>query len=285
MKSIKGGLYAAVKKQKEGNVIISNSKRFIYIHPHKTAGTSIERAIDPHLQWNDIILGSTDYGEKNQQIYRQRFHLKKHATGQECFDVVGATVWDSYFTFATVRNPYSLAVSTFTYAQRILNKAITSGRYSCEDVRPLVKSGQMSKRRFWRWPTFKQPKISNRIFQWPIVKALMESGYPEPSFARYLQSPHVLDALALKPQWDKLAVSRGDTPRIDLDCVVKMEELDRQWPELCRKIGIDVDLPHVNKSSGKKRWQEFYVSNEIISLLERRLAADFEAFGYDRLRI
>jgi len=266
-------------------VIISNSKQFIYIHLHKTAGTSIERAINPHLQWNDIILGSTDYGEKNQQVYRQRFHLHKHATGQECLNVVGAAVWDNYFTFATVRNPYSLVVSTFTYAQRILNKAITSGHYSYKDVLPLIKNGRMTKYRLWRWPTLKRSKISNRIFQWPIIQALMESGYPEPSFERYVQLPNTWDDPALKPQWVKLAVKRKGAPCIDLDCVVKMEELSRQWPQLCKKMSIDSKLPHINKSSDGKQWQDYYVSNEITALLENRFAVDFETFGYDRLKV
>ncbi len=266
-------------------MIISNSKRFIYIHIHKTAGTSIEHAFDPSLQWNDIILGSTKYGEEIQHIYRQRFRLYKHSTAQECYDVVGAAVWDDYFTFATVRNPYSLAVSAFTYAQKVLDKVITSGRYSYENIRPLIKSGQMSKRRLWHWSRFRQPKKSNRIFQWPVIKALMESGYPKSSFVGFLQSPYAWDDLALKPQWDKLAVSRGGTPRIDLNCIVKVEELNRQWPELCHKLKMDVKLPHLNQSSRGTPWQDFYDCDEVVALVEHHFTADFEAFGYDRLKI
>lgn len=260
-------------------MIICNSKKFIYLHMHKTAGTSIEQAIAPHLQWNDIILGSTNYGEKNQQIYYQRFYLNKHSTGQECYNVVGKEVWDSYFKFATIRNPYSLVVSTFTYAQRILNMALLRGQIDYEKAR-LFLENRWGKYIYWTWRSIKRHKTSNnRIFKWPIVKALIESGYPEPSFSRYLQSKYLWNDKALTPQWEKLAVSKGASPHMDLNLIIKMEELEQQWPLVCERIGMNIELPHLNKSS-KQKWQEYYANKKNRVLVEKKFAIDFENFDY-----
>lgn len=97
-------------------MFISNSKKFIYIHLHKCAGTSVEVALSNTLQWNDILIGSTKEGETLQDTYRKLFGLHKHSSAQEIKDVVGDVVWDGFFRFSTVRNPYSLAVSQYTFS-------------------------------------------------------------------------------------------------------------------------------------------------------------------------
>ena len=38
-------------------MIISNSKRFIFLHVPKAAGTSITIMLDAELEWDDIVLG------------------------------------------------------------------------------------------------------------------------------------------------------------------------------------------------------------------------------------
>lgn len=99
-------------------MLISNSRKFIYIHLHKTAGTSIENTLESTLAWNDIILGSTKFGEGLQEIYKTKFGLHKHSSAQEVLSVVGTKICNEYFTFSTVRNPYSLAVSQYEFSMR-----------------------------------------------------------------------------------------------------------------------------------------------------------------------
>src|SRR5215469_2544795 len=59
------------------SMIISHSRRFIFVHIHKAGGTSVEQALDPHLAWNDLILGGSQFGEKIQGAYQKRFGLNK----------------------------------------------------------------------------------------------------------------------------------------------------------------------------------------------------------------
>ena len=44
-------------------MIICHSRKYVFIHIHKTGGTSVESALEPTLHWNDLLLGSTPFGE------------------------------------------------------------------------------------------------------------------------------------------------------------------------------------------------------------------------------
>ena len=104
-------------------MIISNSRKFIFVHVMKTAGTSVSAAIDPCLRWNDIAIGGTRFGEQIQPAFRERFGLHKHSTAGEIRAMVGADVWSSYFTFTVVRHPYDRIVSLYTWLHKKLRSA------------------------------------------------------------------------------------------------------------------------------------------------------------------
>ena len=103
-------------------VIVCNRHRFIFVHLHKTGGTSVTRALDPLLGWNDVICGATQFGNAVDRAYRQRFGLHKHCHARDIRAVVGEEIWREYFTFAFARNPYSRAVSLYTYIHRLLHE-------------------------------------------------------------------------------------------------------------------------------------------------------------------
>jgi hypothetical protein len=105
-------------------MIISNSRKFIFIHIFKTAGTTITWALDPFLRWNDIALGGTLFGEKMNIAYKERFGLLKHSSALQIKGIVGEAVWSSYFTFAFVRYPYTLMVSSYTWLEQSIGSMI-----------------------------------------------------------------------------------------------------------------------------------------------------------------
>ena len=94
---------------------ICNSKKFIFIHLHKCGGTSVERSLDDIMQWNDIMLGSTKYGESVQSQYNDKFGIFKHSSALKTKDLVGDEIWDQYFTFSVVRHPIDRIVSYYSY--------------------------------------------------------------------------------------------------------------------------------------------------------------------------
>tara|TARA_Y100000310_G_scaffold265103_1_gene275976 strand:- start:327 stop:968 length:642 start_codon:yes stop_codon:yes gene_type:complete len=95
-------------------MIISHKLKFIFIHIHKCAGTSITKVLDKAnvLGPEDIVIGCTKKGEELEKAGGWN-GLDKHSTALEIREAVGEEVWNSYFKFTIVRNPWDRAVSTY----------------------------------------------------------------------------------------------------------------------------------------------------------------------------
>jgi len=115
-------------------MILSHSKKFIYIHLEKCGGTSIEEYLMPFLEWDDILLGGTTYGWEMINLYRKRFGddymikhgLYKHSTAQDIKRYAGDEIWNTYYKFATVRNPEKLVKSLYFFTQKNISQYINS---------------------------------------------------------------------------------------------------------------------------------------------------------------
>ncbi len=85
-------------------MIVSHSKKFIFISNPKTGSTSIDVALsefndEPHL--NEII--------------ENGFFTQKHMPAQVLKYMLPANAWDDYFKFAFVRNPWDWFISQHCY--------------------------------------------------------------------------------------------------------------------------------------------------------------------------
>jgi hypothetical protein len=103
-------------------MLCSHNKRFIYLKTQKTAGTSIEiffqrfclpdgRFVESHSVEETIteagIVGSRLEGRKNTD------NFYNHMNAEDVKRKLGAEVFESYFKFCVVRNPYDKMVSKF----------------------------------------------------------------------------------------------------------------------------------------------------------------------------
>jgi len=89
-------------------MIISRKFKFVYISPPKTASCSLHEAFLPFLGENDII--------HNRRIRASRDY--KHSRARFVKEEFAKDIWDDYFTFAFVRNPYDVCVSWYVYRKR-----------------------------------------------------------------------------------------------------------------------------------------------------------------------
>jgi len=244
-------------------MFISNSRQFIFIHLHKCAGTSIEVALSRTLAWNDLLLGSTVQGERLQKIYEPMFGMYKHSTAARVREVIGAELWDRYYSFSTVRNPFAVAVSQYRF----------SLHHMADGLRRIARQRAAGETGPIRLPVKEWP------WSYPGVKALMSIRRAQTSFSEFIRSPHLKDWNGFTPMRPQLCSPEGE---LLVDEVVRIEEIGHRWPEVCARLGVgELALGRDNASRGERKdFREYYRDQADVELVRDTFAGDFESFGY-----
>ena len=104
-------------------MLISHRKKFIYTKTFKTASTTVEVYFEPLCLPDGVepSAGGRDEYVSEQGIVGYRGHnplgTKKwfnHMPASSIRSGIGSDVWDEYFKFCTIRNPFEKLVSGFS---------------------------------------------------------------------------------------------------------------------------------------------------------------------------
>jgi hypothetical protein len=229
-------------------MIISNSRQFIYVHIQKCAGTSVTQALDPLLAWNDIQVGGTEYGEKFQPLFRDRFGLRKHATALEIRQLVGGDIWDRYFKFAFVRNPFARTVSLYTYMNRVVQRHASRSSAARRNPPPLTLA---------------------------LAQAFVTSG----DFSQFIRHDKFRKARGAQPQYHFLA---DEQQRLIVDYVGKVENLEADFAHVASRIypgKLALWRQNVSQKAGDLK--DYYRDEEDVAVVREIYEVDFTNFGYD----
>ena len=137
-------------------MLVSHRKKFIYMKTAKTAGTSVEIYFEPYCmrenEWKFAqqrdeyvseagIVGSR-IGIKQGRLQRM-WH--EHMPAAQIKKQLGDELWNTYFKFCTIRNPFDKLVSGFHHFERRYKKFLRSNK----KIKTLA--GTTMKERFSEW--------------------------------------------------------------------------------------------------------------------------------------
>jgi hypothetical protein len=128
-------------------MLISHRKQFIFTKTAKTAGTSVESYFEPYCmfdgEWQAShgreeyvseagIIGYRGSNRRNQTWFN-------HMSAMKIRGLIGDDIWNSYFKFTVIRNPFDKLVSSFFHKNRQLEEGT-----EIEAFRSWVKGGGAS---------------------------------------------------------------------------------------------------------------------------------------------
>lgn len=94
-------------------MLLSDSKKFIFIAVGRTASTSIERTLNNYIQRNPRKIYNKDQLEYIKKFRYYSFNRGKHILAKDAKNIIVANKWNSYFKFAFSRNPWDRILSVF----------------------------------------------------------------------------------------------------------------------------------------------------------------------------
>jgi hypothetical protein len=237
-------------------MIVSHSRKFIFIHIHKTAGESVTHALAPFLARGDLVLGSTPIGEVRNAYYARRHSLKKHGLATTVRDAYGPRIWEDYFKFSFVRNPYDRARSLYFFYEKVAKRRQSASVINLQYLLPALAT--------------RDP------LRWPGMTAYLETR----SFSGFIRHPNFsTEKIATRTQFSILS----DPDRtLMVDFVGRFENLAEDFRTVARRLRLpEATLDRHNASANSRRSAE-PMAPEDRDLLYQLYRDDFDAFGYPR---
>jgi hypothetical protein len=227
-------------------MIISHTHKFIFIKSLKTAGTSVESILSNYCSGDDIVTPLNDFShnrnEKGEFIHR--------AMNAEDYREIGQHV-----DAATIRGrlPAELWNSYFkiSLARNPWDRAVS----------------------FFYWEHRQDPAIRpQKRFYHHLGVPFSEPKMLQQQFRRFLESDKWGDN-------DRFYTADG---KLCVDFVIRYEQLNDDFAEVCRKLGLPTqDLPRLKAGIRKQRhhYSEYY-DEASRALVAERHRHDIELLGY-----
>lgn len=243
-------------------MIISHKNKFIFTKPRKVAGTSVEVALSDFCGPEDVITENVSSGEIDEDRFddyaRNSQGFFNHMRPARIRQKVGNRVWDEYFVFSIVRNPWDMVVSRYFW-----NKKNATPRKSPAEVLSEIRSDPGNLDLYGKLFNAARRSVSSR-----------ELG-PDGDFEVFVKEKLPLNISNTKYYFDW----RG---RPFNDFVIKYENLDEDYKKACEEIGLEcAPLPSLKTKTRKKGdYREMY-DDELRNIVARKFKREIDFFGYE----
>ncbi len=234
-------------------MLISHEHKFIFIHIGKTGGTSIEKVLCRHL--------GLDFDNTKKD---PNGNWWKHIWAKDMKQKVGHKIWQNYFTFAFVRNPFDMIVSLYSmYTQY--------PQYTKPDVHPKL---------YHPWNQF-------RDFDALVLGMKNRQHEPDELWRQQLDKLNAKTHLDVWNSLKNLQTSylteswqgRNGKGEILVDFVGRFETLEEDFKSVCREISVPaLDLIH-HGATNHGHYSDCY-SEESRDFVCQHFSMDVERFGY-----
>jgi hypothetical protein len=240
-------------------MILSHSRKFIFIKTIKTGGTSLEMALSKYCAPGDILtplipeqeaqrrdahIGAQNYETpishyglkkrlKMSLLGKREYRFGEHTPAWLVRERAGPDVWDQYFTFTIVRDPVDRCISRYYYTIKYFKE------HNVSEV--------------WDWTSFDQ-------------------------FLRY-HPEQINENWGMYTQKDRIIV----------DFAVRYEHMESDLAVVSRRIGLPNnlhdDMKSIRANSGYRpkgvRARDL-VDDTQLGLIETLCRQEIDAFGYER---
>jgi hypothetical protein len=169
-------------------MLVSHKHRFIFVKTRKTAGTSVEIALSPHLGPDDIVTplrfdGEEDLrreaggsGPQNTRIPLRRWrtyecYLRVRTGKVEFYDHMPAKrinrllprEWKDYYSFAVERNPYDISISAYYFARR-------SARFRDFSLSEFIASPELERYSNWQMYAARSSVLVDQVLRYDSLE-------------------------------------------------------------------------------------------------------------------
>ncbi|GJL92993.1 sulfotransferase family 2 domain-containing protein [Hyphococcus sp.] len=234
-------------------MIICHYRKFIFIHVPKAAGSTIKNYLRGFLKLGDLNLqlagadvnvaaakvgGAPAYA----QFIRAEYGVHKHSTAPDIQKKLSADYFDTFFSFAFVRNPYSRAYSAYRFTLKWDEKLRpNSERYL--DIKDMD---------FLEWLK------SQYVQDYKMLQTKPQTHWiPDPGFVSYL----------------------GRTENFSTSMRDILLKVSGNAEEAEKLVSQFADLRN-NQSTQQDEWKS--ISGEAADLIYKHYREDFEQFDYPR---
>lgn len=234
-------------------MIFARSRRFVFIHLHKTGGTSFEQGYEPFARWDDLILGSTPHGEQASTYFQRRFGLYKHSGLDDIEAAMGRDALEGMRILAFVRHPKARIASLYNFVGGIvLGWAEKHGM-----ALPAIRAD---------WETL---SAQHGQLRWPASRAFIESD----DFGGFVRNRHLHYDAAFRSQAAKTRTATLAAEPLRIEDMAGSDILQRL-------VDPAFILPHANRSQ-RVLIRAGDITPADAAFLADHFREDMQAFGYD----
>jgi hypothetical protein len=225
-------------------MILSHEHKFVFICNGKTGTSSIEAALREYQDGAEFEVGVSG------------LYHGKHIPPSVLRSMLGKQVWEEYFTFCFVRNPWDWFVSQY----------------------------------FWNWAPDPISKKAALHSPFRTLQRYRERWRRK----QYLRELDQFSTKEIRQTYDLLKRYRGvyqadslfqyhyayapDGAKL-VDFVGRFEQIEVDFARAMEHVGLDVRLPHRNPTDHKS-YQAYYTA-ETAALIDDLYEIDVQTFGYE----